>query len=456
MRLKTFIATYLLFLCILYASLGIVSVYMTNSQTALLKEKSVAEYHSIAATLSKDIAVLQSRNADTNTNTSAVISLIDGYIHYYGRYNIKISVTGSSLSSSAENSFADTEVSFIRQEHKHYIRITGLLPHPSSSYRLDYSFDITKNVADMQSIQNTLLIFAITFSMLTAIVLYFILSSIFKPLGIVADASRKIADGQYSERLLVKGKDELSRVALSFNRMSEEIEKQMRVLADEAIVKQQYADDLAHEIRTPLTSIYGYAEYIQKASLSEEEIIESAQYIMTEAGHMNKIANSLLELATLRNYSPVKRKVCVPRLFDDISRTMEKTLHEHGVQIVCRPDAGVIYGQEDLIKSLLINLCDNAVKSCAAIVGEIRLMSETQDDKTVLSVADNGCGIPDESMVKITEPFYRVDKSRSREHGGAGLGLTICKQIVEAHDAEMTVESVVGMGTTVKITFTSS
>jgi signal transduction histidine kinase len=324
---------------------------------------------------------------------------------------------------------------------------------------------------DMQNIQNVLLLFAVIFSVLTAIALYAVLSGIFKPLIIVDSTSRKIADGQYSERIRVKGENELSRMAFSFNRMAEEIEKQMRVLEDEAAAKQQFADNLAHEIRTPLTSIYGYAEYLQKASLDEEEvIIEYAQYIMDESGHIKRIANSLLELATLRNYTPEKNQISIPRLFDDISRLMEKPLKEHNIRLVCRTDTDVLYGQEDLIKSLLINLCFNALKARPHHEAVIYLSADKQDDNIILSVKDSGCGIPEDSIKKVTEPFYRVDKARSREQslslpsasalaggvGGAGLGLTLCKQIAEAHNAKINIESVVGVGTTVNITFTSS
>ena len=492
MRLKTFIATYLLFLCILFSSLGIVAVYMANSQTEILKEKSVGEYHSIAATLAKDIAVIYGRSAGFPDMDSAesVNSLVKGYTQYYRRYNIEIAVDdlslpersgggssgsggdvdgsdgsdGSSGSSGSGDmdggdggsSSAFNEISFVRQEQEHFIRIIGMLPEPFQFYQLSYYLNITKNIMETQNIQNILLLFAVIFSVFTAIALYFILSGIFKPLGAVADISRKIADGQYDERIYIRGKHELAEMAADFNRMAEIIEKQISFLEAEAVGKQQFVDNFAHEIRTPLTTIYGYAEYMQKASLDEKEIIESAQYIMDESSHMKNISNSLLELATLRNYAAVKSKIYIPRLFDEISRSMEKSLREHNIQLICNYEVDTIDGQEDLIKSLLINLCHNALKSCTPDEGIIHLGAERQGGNIVISVSDNGCGIPGDSIEKITEPFYRVDKARSREQGGAGLGLTLCKQIVEAHGAGMIIESVVGMGTTVKITFTSS
>ena len=131
-------------------------------------------------------------------------------------------------------------------------------------------------------------------------------------------------------------------------------------------------------------------------------------------------------------------------------------LKKHNVRLDCRSTADVLTGQEDLLKSLLVNLCLNAINACTPGAGVIRLTAEKQLDGLIISVADNGCGIPDESLSYITEPFYRVDKARSREQGGAGLGLALCRQIAGAHGAEMVLESSVGAGTTVKITFTSS
>ena len=198
MRRNTFIATYLLFLCILYASLGLVSVYMTNSQTELWKERSIGEYHAISATLAKDIAVLHGRGEGDKTDS--INALVNGYTQYYRRHGIEIVFTDLSFSQQNGNDSVHAEIALIQQGQKYFMYVTGTMPEPFSFYQLDYSLDMTMNVTDMQKIQNTLLTFAIVFSALTAIGLYFILSSIFKPLGIVADTSRKIADGQYSER----------------------------------------------------------------------------------------------------------------------------------------------------------------------------------------------------------------------------------------------------------------
>ena len=458
MRLKTFLATYLLFLCILFASVGVVSVYMTNSQVNMLKEKSAREYQTIANAIARDIAAIQGRSGDFYDIrfSQAVNNLVGGYVRYYERYNIRIAVTDLFPLGRNNDNYINTEITFISYEQEHYIYITGRLPEPFQFYQLDYQINVTESIADMQSVQNILLFSAILFSIIAAIALYFILLRIFKPLSIVAEASRKIANGKYCERIYIQGKNELAEVAMDFNRMAEEIEKQMELLEREAEGKQQFVDNFAHEIRTPLTSIYGYAEYLQKASLSEEETIESAQYIMDEADHMKRLANALLELAMLRNYVPTKNKISIPELFEDIKQTMKETLHEHNVRLDCNSSVDVLEGEQDLIKSLLLNLCSNAIKACSTNSGIIRLEADKQDENIIISVTDNGCGIPEENISNIMEPFYRVDKARSREQGGIGLGLALCKQIAQVHDAEITVESNVDIGTKVKIIFTTS
>jgi len=480
MRIKTFMATYLLFLCILFSSVGIVSVYLNNSQMSMLREKSVSQYQTIAASLTRDIAVLHGRYQEhvsapllidvfeiDGVRSSiysiymepvitwsrfheAVDTLMRGYSRYYARQNIDISITALHYGGDAH-----PEVSFVNHEGEHFIDIIGVLRGPFGYFQLDYSLDITENISNMQGIQGALMISAIAFSIIAALALHFILLSIFRPLSIVTKASKKIADGQFDERISIKGKNEIARVAYDFNKMAERIERQITFLEEEAVSKQQFVDNFAHEIRTPLTSIYGYAEYMQKASLDEREIIESAEYIMSEADHMKKIANSLLELATLRNYVPIKTEISVPALFDDISQSLEKPLREHGVHLICNSDNDIIYGQEDLIRSLLLNLCSNALKACSPGEGVIRLDARETRNGITISVTDNGRGIDEENLPKITDPFYRVDKSRSREYGGTGLGLALCRQISEAHGAEMTINSAMGAGTTIEITFTT-
>ena len=454
MRLKTFVSTYLLIVVILFSSLSIISVYMNNSQMNMLTGQGEREFRRISATLARDITFLYNiRAAGAGPPfgfAESVEQLMRDYARYYMEHGITIYLEDLSPAPQSAIMPASTEIAFV--EHGNAIHITGVLAGPLQ-YRLNFYLDISENVENMRDIQRVLLIFFVVFAVISAFALYFILLRIFIPLDVIAGTSRKIADEHYGERIYVKGNNELAAVAGDFNRMADKIENQIRLLEEEAAAKQQFIDNFAHEIRTPLTSIYGNAEYLQKAVLEEGENVQLTQSIMNRTRDMKTIANSLLQLAVLRNYTPVKTQINVQQLFEDIAQTVKVPIAQHNVRFVFTNSVDVLLGQEDLIKSLLLNLCFNGIKACSFKGGVVLLEAEQQNDSIVLTVTDNGCGIPDESIERVTEPFYRVDKSRNRSLGGAGLGLTLCRQIAEVHGAQMIIESSVGAGTTVQIIF---
>jgi signal transduction histidine kinase len=432
----------------LFSCFGIVSVFMTDTQMGMYRERSAAEYQRIALSLSRDIAVLYgiSQNMAEDIN-----NLLRSYMGHYAEFEIILILTPHEDAGGTE-----TTVSFVNFGNEHFIQVSGQLPEPFGFLRLDYFFDITEAVTRMRYIQNLLLIICIAFALLTAFILYFILARIFKPLSLVSRASRKIATGNYRERIPVHGKNELAAMAEDFNSMAAEIERQVKELKNEAEGKQQFIDDFAHEMRTPLTSILGYAEYIQKAAPTEEETLESAQYIIDGATLMKNMANSLLTLATLRGYTAVKNELSIPQLFIEVKQSLEKMLDAGNVRLALKCETETLCGQEDLLVSLLLNLCANALKACPADgSGFITLSARGKTGTVVISVIDNGRGIPKESLAKITEPFYRVDKTRNRGDGGAGLGLALCRRIAEAHNAALTIDSTPDVGTKVEITFTT-
>ena len=450
MKIRAFVAIYLLFLCVMFSSVGIVSAYLTNSQMNILREKGISQFRTIAAALTRDMNALRARDFTASEFEAALGNVLIGYQMYYARHGASVGLI------SMENTGDDVILTVVNRDNGRFIYIAGFLPEPFSSHRLNYSIDISTQIAEMQSVQNMLMVAISLLSMVAAAALYFILTTIFRPFGIVARASRKIAGGEFGERINIKGNHELARLAQDFNDMASRIESQIRLLEDEAVAKQQFVDNFAHEIRTPLTSIYGYAEYLQKTDPDEQETIESTEYIMSESLHMRNIANSLLELAVLRDYVPVKTEICLDDLFREISVTMGAGLRTRGARLVATANAVTLLGQEDLIKSLLLNLCQNALNALDKENGEIELEAVRSGANVTILVKDNGRGIPEEYLTKIMEPFYTMDKSRSREFGGTGLGLALCRQIAKVHDAQIVIESAIGDGTSVFVKFTES
>jgi signal transduction histidine kinase len=476
MKLRTFLFTYLLFLSALFLSVGVVSVYMTNNQINMLKEKSLREFQTVATVLSRDMENLYQR-AESSPGFnfySAKDVLIRGYVRYYQRHNITLTLERTlqqddgSSSASEMNSYADIDMASTAiyaefDQAQQLISTSGHLPLSFGSYHLSFASDISDSIAEMQGISRVLLLVAVCLSLIAALMLYFILSRIFKPLEIISGASKRIAGGSYGERITIACGGELAAVADDFNTMTEKTEQQMRQLEDESSAKQQFVDSLAHEIRTPLTSIYGYAEYIEKAPFDELEARSSAQNIMDEAAHVRQISDSLLKLAILRDYIPTKEKVSSQALFEDVEQTLQKEFYDKGVVFTHKSDDSCIYGQEDLLKMLLLNLCGNALAACevqreldAQRTFHIHLEAQEQEGTTMLSIEDNGCGIANEDIVRIVKPFYRSDKARTRKTGGAGIGLALCQQILEVHEAHMNIQSELSCGTKIEVTFTTS
>ena len=455
MRLRTFSATYLLFMFILFFSVGLVSIYLTNSQIEIIRDKGISQFQSISSSLSREIALLTGREVNLSEDAwhAAVQGQVRGYSRLYSRHGVQLTVTDMNHHNNLEQP-DPVELSFLQRDNRHYISISAVLAEPFSNLLLEYNLDISDSIHDMQRIQHRLLTTAIACAVITAFALHFILSTIFRPLDIVAIASRKIAQGQFQERIPVSCSGDLAQVAHDFNQMAERVQVQIRQLEDDASNKQLFVDNFAHEIRTPLTTILGYAEYLQKANLAEEEIIDSATLILNEAKHMRGLANSLLELATLRSYEAVKTEVNLYDLFADIGQVLATPARESRVDFSWHSELETIEGQDDLLRSLLLNLCKNALQACSPEHGEIKLLASVDQGVTLISVKDNGCGIPQSSLNKIIEPFYRVDGSRNRADGSTGLGLALCKQIAAVHGAEMMVTSEVGVGTTVEVRFT--
>ena len=411
-----------------------------------LREQSIREYERIASSINREVNALYQRRE----SVSVINAVLESHINFHASHGLEVSIREEF------NYLPDILLTFQTGEEIYRFQVEDTLFTDAGNLRLSISFNITEDILELREIQQILLFLFIAFSLIAALILYLILTKIFKPLEVVAKTSQKIAAGNYRERMAVKGKNELATMAHHFNQMAAEIEKRIALLEDEADKKQQFIDNLAHEIRTPLTSIYGYAQYIQMANSSEDDKIESTDYIMEEAKHMEKITNSMLELAKLRHFEPHKEKIMLNQLFSQVAMTVEGIFRQHQINLVMKPRGHIVVGQADLLKSLLLNLCMNAMKACTSEVGEVVLEAKEETGKLVIMVLDNGCGISEEDISKVTDPFYRIDNARNREHGGTGLGLTLCKQIAQIHGAELMIESTIDVGTMVKVVFTTS
>lgn len=253
-------------------------------------------------------------------------------------------------------------------------------------------------------------------------------------------------------RVHLKGKDDIAALGAHFNEMADCIQTDMLHIQGEAKAKQQFVDNFAHELKSPLTSIYGYAEYVEKGNVPYEEMVECMGVIMEESNRLLKLSYTLLDMAKLRAAGVEKSQVAVKELFYGLQMQTQEHCKKAEVQLVLHSQVEYLYGNKLLLQSMLFNLVNNSIFSCER-GGMVSVRVSRMDEKTQICVEDNGCGMTKEQLAKITEPFYRADKARGREEGRSGLGLSLCQQIVEAHEGTMEFSSEQGKGTVVTVCF---
>lgn len=281
------------------------------------------------------------------------------------------------------------------------------------------------------------------------IVLYMLLRRTMKPLGSLSDSAKQIAAGAYEERAAVSGTDEVGLLAQDFNLMAEAVQEKINALAESEKQKTMFMADFSHELKTPLTAISGYAQTLRTVKLSEEDKEEALGYIYSESKRLDCLAKKMMRLMQLdRTESLQMLPVDNQKLLDAVLATCQPAARAKDITLQIEKCSGIVRGDFDLLHDALCNLTDNAVK--ASEQGQTVRLSAEQD---LLTVTDEGCGIPQGEIKNLTEPFYMVDKSRSRQSGSAGLGLSLVKQIMQLHGANLEIESTLGKGTQIHLRF---
>ena len=269
---------------------------------------------------------------------------------------------------------------------------------------------------------------------------------------ILESTAGSIAEGNYSERVHVKGSDEVGKLANQFNLMACEVQKRIDELQKEAERKQRFMDNLTHEFRTPLTSIIGFSEFLMTVKHDEGTYHKSMGYINSEGNRMLKMVGQLMDMILLRQNSLITEKQSTNILFNEVIDIIKSKADNKKIILKIEGQDAQLNIDRDMIKGVMINLIDNAINASES--GTTVVMgTETSEDSICVYVKDNGKGLEASEINKVIEPFYRVDKSRSRKEGGLGLGLSVCNEIVKAHGAKLEIESVKGKGTIVKVFF---
>lgn len=313
-------------------------------------------------------------------------------------------------------------------------------------------YDIDEVYSDFRSNLFTAAAVGTAASLAVSLVISLLIYAILRPVADMNKTLRLIADGDFSKRMTVRGGMEEREMAESVNALAQSVQDNVERLESIAEGRKHYVDSLAHEMKTPLTSILCFGDLLRiKRSVSDGERIEYAGIIVDEARRMKNLSSKLLELACADNMELEMEPVSVRELLTESTATIGPALRARGITLEYAGDDGVILCDRELFKSLVYNLCDNAAKASEA--GQsVRLRSKAADNGMIISVSDSGIGMTKEVLKKVTEPFYMADKSRSRKAGGAGLGLSLCVEIAKRHNARITAKSRPGVGTTVYVT----
>ncbi len=219
--------------------------------------------------------------------------------------------------------------------------------------------------------------------------------------------------------------------------------------------RQDFTANVSHELKTPLTAISGYAELIENHMVDEDEETRCAGQIRENADRLLSLINDIIRLSELDSAS---EELLAPEEFDLCETARERvellkvSAERRHISLAFEGEACPMRGNKNMIIELIDNLCQNAIQYNREN-GKVKVTVCEEQSSPVLTVSDNGIGIPKDMQDRVFERFFRVDKSRSRETGGTGLGLAIVKHIVELHNAEISLESEPGEGTVISVRF---
>lgn len=290
-------------------------------------------------------------------------------------------------------------------------------------------------------------------TLVAAAAVIFLLSMVLKaalrPLQELNETTKRMAEGLYDQRVVIQRQDEIGQLGESFNAMAEAVEARTRNLEESEQKKTLFMGNLTHELKTPMTAISGYAQTLLSTRLSKEDEEEALHYIYEECGRLERLSKKMMELLELDQEEELELKeTSVRTLFEAAERSCQVILREKQISLRITEHGERFLMDIDLMTDVIVNLIDNGIKASQP-GGTICLTAEGR----TIQVQDFGQGIPKEEQERILEPFYMIDKSRSRKSGGAGLGLALSALIIKRHQASLRIESEVGTGTRMILQF---
>jgi signal transduction histidine kinase len=394
----------------------------------------------------------------TLDNLASQFASIDSYLNirvWIVNRDGSIVADSSNVTNPPDVNINDIDPEFLNRNMSENTILKDLLPEPMLSvvYRIDYNFQLRGYIvlhSPMKDIQNKANIyldvinicFLLFFPLLLLIFLYIYFITA-KPLTNLMKAAKEYSSGNYNYKINTKGLNEFKDLSAAISYMAEEIS----MLDD---YQKKFVANISHDFRSPLTSIKGYAEAIMDGTIPTDMQDKYLGIIVDETERLNKLTSGLLELNRFDTRSTLLDIVSF-----DINQIIKKTAESFEgacrakkitLNLVFSADETFVDADIGKIQQVLYNLIDNAIKF-SHNNSQIKVSTEEKGDKLFVSIKDYGIGIPKESIKKIWDRFYKTDASRGRDKKGTGLGLTISKEIIQAHNENINVISTEGVGT---------
>ena len=296
----------------------------------------------------------------------------------------------------------------------------------------DFSVQVYNNKADYR--KNSLIISAVL-ALLGGVVTYFISGHALRPIREFSDKIEKVqaqnlADSQIEENQV----KELNQLSVSYNRMLER-------LSDAFEIQRQFTANAAHELRTPLALMQVQLDLYHSNSHpgNDADTVQMIKMVTEQNDRLNKMVKTLLDMSELQTVGR-DDEIILDALVDEVLEDLEPLAEGKNIRLIGKCKDITMVGSDILIYRLVYNLVENAIKYNHS-GGQVTVTADRKEKHVYLSVEDTGAGIPEELKERVFEPFFRVDKSRSRELGGVGLGLALVREIVRVHDGSITVKS---------------
>ena len=309
----------------------------------------------------------------------------------------------------------------------------------------DFSVQVYNNKADYR--KNSLIISALL-AFLGGVATYFISGHALKPIRDFSDKIEEVqAQNLANSRIEENTVKELNQLSVSYNKMLER-------LSDAFEVQRQFTANAAHELRTPLALMQVQLDLYNSTRHpgNDADTLQTIRMVTEQNGRLSKMVKTLLDMSELQTVGR-DEKIIVDALVDEVLADLEPLAQEKSIKLIGKCKAATMVGSDILIYRLVYNLVENAIKY-NHLGGQVTVTAYQKEKQVYLSVADTGSGIPEELRERVFEPFFRVDKSRSRELGGVGLGLALVREIVRVHDGSITVKSNPSGGTIFEVLFT--